>query len=232
MGATELTDTLAVGPGEGSLLFASTGTDDQFDRAVRWARRLSAVTSRLDLPPFIELPTDRPVIVAANHSSLFDLVASLITVGHYGGRARLGIHARYFERPGMGAGLRRIGSIPFSSERAAEAEETMVAALGQGQLCCLMPEGRIVRADQRVDGVVGQGRTGISRIARAADAAILPVGFAGADRAWRPGRALPRVGRRTPIRVRIGRPLVLDGADHRVNADAVMATISELVAGP
>ena len=105
----------------------------------------------------------------------------------------------------------------------------MIEALEDGQLCCLMPEGRIVRSHQRVDGHVGQGRPGISRIARATGAAILPVGFVGADRVWPPGTAYPRP-RRPPVRAMIGEPFVFTDDDHRANADHVMVQISALVA--
>ncbi|MEM8926179.1 MAG: lysophospholipid acyltransferase family protein [Actinomycetota bacterium] len=222
--------TIDVGPENGRTLFSPTGFDRAFARGVRRSLLLARLTTPVRVPATIRLPEDRPVIVAANHSSMFDLAASLITVGNYGAAARMGVHARFFKRAGVGRFLHRIGCIPFSSELADEAERTMIGALEDGQLCCLMPEGRIVRSDQRVDGRVGQGRPGISRIARATGAAILPVGFAGADRAWRPGTAVPRLRRRDEVVANIGEPFMFDGDDHTANADLVMATISDLLA--
>lgn len=228
----QLMDTVHVGPGEGTRMFGPTGFDDHFTRAATRSLKLSSWTSRIVLPDTLELPTDRPTIVAANHSSLFDLASSLVTVGHFGTTARMGVAARFFERPLMGSFLRRIGCIPFSRERGVEAERTMISSLEQGQLCCLMPEGRVVKATDRVDGVVGQGRPGISRIARATGAAILPIGFNGADVAWRPGRPFPRLRSRTPVVVRSGSPLLFESDDHEANADRLMAVIAELVREP
>ncbi|MEL7156973.1 MAG: lysophospholipid acyltransferase family protein [Actinomycetota bacterium] len=222
-------DTRHVGPGEGGRLFRPTGFDEHFLRAAERSLRLSALTTRVALPPTLELPTDRPTIVAANHSSLFDLASSLITVAHFGATARMGVAARFFDRPLMGSFLNRIGCIPFSRDRGSEAESTMISSLEQGQMCCLMPEGRVVKAPDRVDGLVGQGRPGISRIARATGAAILPVGFSGADVAWKPGRPVPRIRNRRPVVVRTGRPFQFDGDDHEANADRVMAEIAALV---
>ncbi len=225
--------TAHVGAGEGADLFSPTGFDDAYRRAADRSRTLARWTSRVELPETIELPVDTPTIVAANHSSLFDLAASLITVSHYGAAARMGVASRYFERPVMGGFLRRIGCIPFSRDRVAEAETEMIGSLKEGQLCCLMPEGRIVRPSQRsVDGEVGPGRPGISRIAAATGAAILPVGFSGADDAWRPGRPFPRPRRSLPVVARVGAPFLFESDDHDVNAEHLMHTIAALIRRP
>lgn len=225
-------DTVHVGLGEGRRLFKPTGFDEAYATAAARSRRISGWTSRLDLPPTIEMPTDRPTIVAANHSSMFDLAAALITVDNYGCAARMGVASRFFERPVLGPFFARIGCIPFSRETAAEAEATMIDSLNQGQLCCLMPEGKVVKAPKRVGGVVGQGRPGVSRIACATGAAILPVGFTGADVAWKPGRPFPRIRSQESVVVRVGTPFLFDDDDHEVNADRVMAVIADLVRRP
>lgn len=222
-----------VGPGEGADLFTPTGFDDAYQRAAQRSLTLSRFSTRVELPATIDLPVDTPTIVAANHSSLFDLAASLITVAHYGATARMGVAARYFERPVIGPFLHRIGCIPFSRDRVAEAENDMIGSLNEGQLCCLMPEGRIVRASERsVAGRVGPGRPGISRIAAATGAAILPVGFSGADDAWRPGRPFPRPRRKAPVVARVGAPFLFDGDDHEANAERLMQTIAGLIHRP
>lgn len=222
-------ETTHFGPSEAVGLFSPTGFDDYFERTARRAGRLARFATPVDLPATIELPTDRPVIVAANHSSLYDLVASLITVDHYGAQARLGVHARFFRFPGAGRFLRRLGCIPFSRELSDTAEQSMIKALIDGQMCCLMPEGRIIRRDERTNGV-GNGRPGISRIARAAGAAVLPVGFAGSDRAWPPGTPLIRIRSSRPVVATIGSPFEFDGEDHEANAAELMARIAKLVA--
>lgn len=222
-------DTTHFARNEAEGVFRPTGFDSSFTRAASRARGLSWLTSRVQIPETIELPTDRPVIIAANHSSLFDIVSAIIVLDHFGVPARLGVHARFFNAPVGGRFLRRIGCVPFSREVSDVAEQTMVDALVDGQVCCLMPEGRVVRPDQRVNGV-GPGRPGISRIARAAGAAVVPVGFHGADRAWPPGSARIRVRSRQPIVTTLGRPIEFQGDDHVANVAELMTAISGLVA--
>ncbi len=217
------------GPGAARGLVEPTGSDRFFHTSVRVSRLLAATSTRLELPPTVTLPTDRPVIIAANHSSLFDLVASLITLGHYGLPTRIGVNERFFANPVSGWFLRGIGCIPFSRERRAEAEETMVTALRAGQACAIMPEGKIIRPGDQTEGV-GMGRPGVSRIARRAGAAVLPVGFAGSDDAWVPGTTLPKIGRRSKrVIASIGDPLFFDTDDHEANVAELMAAISGLV---
>ncbi len=168
-------------------------------------------------------------MVAANHSSLFDLIASLVLLGHFGINARLAVNSRFFSNPAGGAFLRGIGCIPFSRDDKAAAEQTMVDALLSGQVTALMPEGRITRPEDQINGV-GPARPGISRIARRSGAVILPVAFVGSDAAWRPGTPLPkpRLGRHT-VTAAAGPLLDFDTDDHEANAAEVMASLGSLV---
>jgi 1-acyl-sn-glycerol-3-phosphate acyltransferase len=210
--------------------FSPTGYDKFYWRAVKGSRLLSRLSSRVDLPETVELPTDRPAIIAANHSSLFDLIAALITLGHYGVNARIGVNSRFFKNPIAGWFLRGIGCIPFSRDDREAAEQTMVDALKAGQVCAIMPEGKIIRPDDQVDGV-GKGRPGVSRIARRAGAAVVTVGFTNSDKAWRPGTPFPKLANRsTHVITRLGAPIEFDSDDHDANAGEVMQSISELVA--
>lgn len=212
--------------GTAGSLAASTGYDRFFTGSVRAARVLSLPTGGVALPDTVDLATDRPLLFAANHSSLFDLVASLISLGHFGLTARIGVNARFFANPVGGSFLRRLGCIPFSREGREQAEEAMVGALEAGQAGALMPEGRIVKPQDRTDGV-GTGRPGVSRIARLVGAAVVPVGIAGSDRVWPPGSARVRVGwRRSPVVVRFGPPMLFGSDDHAANVDALMVAIA------
>ena len=77
---------------------------------------------------------------------------------------------------------------------------------------------------------VGPGRPGVSRIARAAGAAVVPVGFAFANETWTPGTPLPkaRFGKHKVI-ASIGKPIVFDDDDHIANAQLAMDAIGSLV---
>ena len=211
------------------MLFSNTGFDKRYRGSAAGSRLLSRLSSGVTLPERIELATDRPTIIAANHSSLFDLIASLILLDHYGINARIGVNARFFSNPAAGAFLRGIGTIPFSKADGGKAEDMAVEALLSGQAAALMPEGRITRPDDQVNGV-GPGRPGVSRIARRANASVLPVGFAFADETWPPGTPLPkaRLGRHRVVAT-VGSPIHFDTDDHIANADRLMSSIGDLV---
>lgn len=217
------------GRGEAKALFNETGFDKRYWAAVRGSRALCRMSSQVVLPDQIELATDRPIMVAANHSSLFDLVAALILLGNYGINARVGVNARFFSNPAGGAFLRGIGAIPFSKGDGGAAEDEMVKTLVARQSAAIMPEGRVSRPDDQVNGV-GPGRPGVSRIARRAGAAILPVGFAFANETWAPGTPLPkpRMGRHKVI-ANVGPPVYFDTDDHIANANHLMEVIGGLV---
>lgn len=221
--------TAMFGKGEAAILFSPTGFDKRYSVAVGGSRVVSRLCSKVDLPDKIELPTDRPVIIAANHSSLFDLAAALILLGHFGITSRIGVNSRFFSNPIAGTFFRNIGCVPFSKADRESAEKAMVDALLSRQTTAIMPEGRITREKDQVDGV-GMGRPGVSRIARAAGAAVVPVGFAFSNEAWRPGTPLPkpRLGRHTVV-ARIGAPMLFDTDDHVANANALMGKIGGLV---
>ena len=190
---------------------------------------LSRASSVVEMPDSILLATDRPTIIVANHSSLFDLVAALVVLGNFGIPARIGVNARFFSNPAAGAILRGIGSIPFAKGQGDIAEQQMIDDLLAGKSTALMPEGRITRLEDQVNGV-GPGRPGVSRIARASGATIVPVGFAFSDETWPPGTPLPkpRLGKHKVI-ASIGPPILLESDDHLANAQTVMDAIGTLV---
>ncbi len=216
--------------GEARSAFSPTGHDNFFKASVAGSRFVSRLTTEVKLPESLPLPTDRPVLIAANHSSMLDLPAALILLGHFGLTTAIGVNSRYFKGP-VGPFFRKLGCIPFSREDHESAEDAMVAALVDNQTCAIMPEGKVVREKDRVDGLVGGGRPGVSRIARRAGAAVLPIGFAHSDTAWPPGTSLPRVrNRKQPIIGTAGALLWFDSDDHEANAAEVMASISACVA--
>lgn len=217
------------GRGEAKDLFTETGFEKRYALSVVGSRLVSRLCSRVQLPDEIELPTDRPLMIAANHSSLFDLPACLVLLGNYGLTTRIGVNARFFSNPLAGAFFRNIGCVPFSKDDRETAEAEMIEALITRQTTGIMPEGRITRKADQTNGV-GQGRPGVSRIARAAGAAVLPVGFAFSDETWKPGTPLPmpRLGRHTVV-ANIGSPMWFDTDDHIANANQLMDEIGRLV---
>jgi 1-acyl-sn-glycerol-3-phosphate acyltransferase len=206
-----------------------TDTHRRFVAAGRWSTRFAAPVARFDFPDHLTLPTSRPVLFAGNHRSLLDLFATLAIFARFDASSRLLIRADYVDRGPAGVFLRSIGSIAMSSEKRQAAEDEAVASLQAGELVSIMPEGKLVRpADWQATGV-GPGRTGVSRIARRAGAAVVPVAFTGTEQVW-PRGGWPKVQRPRPtVRIRTGTPLDLTGDDDQANADLVMEHLGALV---
>ena len=146
----------------------------------------------------------------------------------FGVSSHILVRAAYVNSGPHGALLRSIGCIPVSREHREDAEATAVAHLQAGKVVSVMPEGRLMAPEEWVDGV-GPGKVGASRIARGANAVILPVGFRGTEKVWPKGRP-PRLSLRRPIvRLRVGPPFELPGDDHALNTELIMDALRAVV---
>lgn len=189
---------------------------------------LARLGGKLDLPDHLQLPGNRPVLMVANHRSLLDLAAAMAIFTKFGLSCRILIRQDLVENGLSGRFLRGIGSIPASRHNREQAEEAAIDALQRGHIVALMPEGRLVKPEEWVNGV-GPGRMGVSRIAMATDAVVVPVGITGTDEVWPRGKS-PRLRLRRPtVRVRVGPPIEMESTDHQVNADRVMKAIADLL---
>lgn len=175
---------------------------------------------------------DTPIVMVANHRSLFDVFVAVEALDRYGEPARCLVRKRYMDQPGVGHALRAVDCIPAgdgSGESIAEAVETLEA----GRSVAVMAEGRIPRPEQRQEDGLGELRPGFVAIARKVDAPILPIGITGTDEVWPRGR-LPRLRpwRRPTVDVRLG-PLIEigDASDEEVMA-TVRAAVAALLTGP
>ena len=203
----------------------------QFVTTGRWCERLAAPLARLDLPERLSVPTDRPVLFAGNHRSFFDVIATLATFARFDVSSRILIRADLVDSGLSGTVLRRLGSIATSTATRQSAEDEAVDALAAGHVVSMMPEGRLVPPEDRAELGVGRARPGVSRIARRADALVVPVAFVGTDRVWPRGRP-PRLQRQRPtVTIRLGEPVEMVGDDDQANADQFMAHLGALVRG-
>ena len=103
--------------------------------------------------------------------------------------------------------LRILGTVPISATRAKDAIRAVGAALKDGHIVCLFPEGQITR-----HGMFNELRKGFEIMARQGDAKVLPVyleGLYGSVFSHEGGRCLQRLPRklRYPVRVHFGTPL-------------------------
>lgn len=172
------------------------------------------------------LPDDGGFVLAANHISNFDpwpLGLPLFPQRFLRFMAKSELYwwpLRHVINAGGGFPVRR-------GERDLEAIATAVALVREGNVVAMFPHGTRQRKGL-VKRHKPKAHTGAARIALEADAPLVPAAIAGTDR-------LARLG---PLRVRYGRPIVLDdlrgtdtSAAAREATDRLMAEIERLREG-
>ncbi|MGB9781697.1 MAG: lysophospholipid acyltransferase family protein [Moorellaceae bacterium] len=138
-------------------------------------------------------PPEGPVIVVANHRSLWDPVAVGVAVPR---QVRFMAKEELFRIPGLGFLLRALGAYPVKrgkSDRAAL--QASLDILRQGQVVGLFPEGTRVRGRE-----LGRFYGGAALLALKTGAPLVPVALKGTDRVFRQGWF-------RPFYVAIGPPL-------------------------
>lgn len=131
-----------------------------------------------------------PVILAANHRSLADLLFAAALYHRWGWPVRSLVAASYFEKPGIGFLLRSLGCIPVSGR---EAVGKAAEVLSEGTSVAIMPEGRIVRPEEWQPTGVGEARTGVGRLALESKRPVISLGAAGTEVLWPRKSALPKI---------------------------------------
>jgi 1-acyl-sn-glycerol-3-phosphate acyltransferase/glycine/D-amino acid oxidase-like deaminating enzyme len=175
----------------------------------RAACRASAITrtpvSRIE---FIDSsattwPLGEPAIYVANHRSIFDVVAGLLTFKRLGVHPHLVVAQKYF-KGGAGKALDSIGALP--ALRGSDATiNAAIAAVNGGDSVAFMVEGRIVSRSESEEAQYGRGAFAV---AAATSAPVVPIASWGTDQPWPHPRPWPLVRvPRARIAVAIGRPL-------------------------
>lgn len=140
-----------------------------------------------------------PAILAGNHVSYLD--PALLWCGsprpmHFMAKSEL------WEIGWLGWVFDRLWAFPVNRAGAdREAISTATSLLERGELVGMFPEGTRKR-----DGgdELGEAQGGVAFIAIRAGVPVVPVGIAGTDEAWPPGRKLPRLVR---VRMAYGEPI-------------------------
>jgi 1-acyl-sn-glycerol-3-phosphate acyltransferase len=177
----------------------------------RAAGRLAAVTSvllyRLSLPARPDFPSDTPLLIVVNHRSLLDAVVGFHSFNRWGMAPRFLVQERYFGHPLLKRLLEATGCVPAGSKGSSLTLMRQIRTLyGEGHPVLIMPEGRVVRAHERPDGL-GTTQRGVGTIVKMFQPTVLAVGMVGTDDVWHPDRPRPRLrlGRRRPlISIRVG----------------------------
>jgi len=167
---------------------------------------------------------DEPVIFAANHRSMADLLLASATFSSWGWPIRPLVAGSYFDRPGIGGLLRRLRCIPVHGSSALDIATEVMA---EGWSVAIMPEGRVVPAAEWGADGVGVARPGIGRLALSTGRPVVAVGVIGTEHFWPPGRNLPRMTpwRRFPLTVRHEVLGVIEGDEPSVALEGIMAGI-------
>ena len=163
---------------------------------------------RLIFRPWIHgkenIPDEGPAILASNHLSFSDSIFLPLMVDR---RITFPAKQEYFVGKGLKGWLSRTfftvtGQIPIDrsgGQAARKALEAGLEVLRRGELFGIYPEGT-----RSPDGRLYRGKTGMARLALAADVPIVPCAMIDTDKAQPTGQKIPNVVR---VGVRVGRPI-------------------------
>ena len=166
------------------------------------------------------LPTDGPVILAANHRSFLDSIFLPLVVRR---RVTFVAKAEYFDDPKSAWFFRALGQIPIRREGGSASDGALLAArdvLERGRVFAIYPEGTRTR-----DGYLHRGHTGVARLALTTGAPIVPVGMVGTDECQPTDKKLPRLFR--TVWIRFGAPLPLGHYADREHDRLVLRQIAD-----
>ncbi|CAN5455664.1 N/A [soil metagenome] len=163
-------------------------------------------------------------IMSANHRSVFDFPHAVLALEHHRKYSRIMVASEFWKTPAYRFALNAIDAIPvFRQTDPKGAFSAAVEVLRGGDSICIMPEGGL-RWDPATPLELGRFKSGVSRLATQAEAAILPIALVGGERLWVKRSKLPKVRlfRRVTVLCRVAdEPLWLSGDDHRANAEKV-----------
>jgi 1-acyl-sn-glycerol-3-phosphate acyltransferase len=130
------------------------------------------------------VPASGPVLLLANHQSMFDPVLVGLASRRY-----LSYLARksLFEQPGLAPLIRSLNAIPIDRGMGKDGIQAVLDALAQGQAVLMFPEG-----ERTHTGAVQPLKPGVSLLIKRVRCPIVPVGIAGAFAAWNRFLKIPR----------------------------------------
>ena len=168
-----------------------------------------------------QLPATGGAVLAITHFGYLDFaLVEWITWLHNRRHIRFMAKKGAFDQPLVGPLLRGMKHISVDMASGGHAYAEAVAALRDGELLGVFPEGGV-----NASFTVRELKTGAVRMARAANVPIIPVAVWGGHRLMTKNhrsRLRERVG--VPVSIRFGQPFSTDAAD-RVDDDASAATL-------
>lgn len=158
------------------------------------------------------VPSDGPVILAANHQSFCDSFFLPLVVRRR--RVTYVAKAEYFESWKTAWFFRAAGQIPINrsgGDASQRALDTARGVLGAGGVLAIYPEGT-----RSPDVRLHKGKTGVARLALDCGAPIVPVGLLGTRAVQPPGSMVMRPLRK--VTVRFGTPIVVQDMARKEDA--------------
>jgi 1-acyl-sn-glycerol-3-phosphate acyltransferase len=149
------------------------------------------------------LPKKGPAVIAANHVSFLDSFFIPLVVP----RRKMTYLAKadYFKSWKTAWFFKSVGQIPTEREGGKKSEAALYTALGvlkEGSLLGIYPEGT-----RSPDGRLYRGRTGVARLALAANVPVVPCGLIGTEKVMPKEAKFPKLRGRIQVIVRFGKPL-------------------------
>lgn len=178
------------------------------------------------------VPGTGPAIIVGNHRSYFDVAAMAVMLAGTGRSVRFLGKREVFDAPVVGQLASLLGGIPVDRATGSDAPlEAAAAALGDGDVVALMPQGTIPRGAAFYDPVL-RGRWGAARLAAATRAPVIPVGLWGTERVWPRSSRLPNVlalGDPPTVTVTVGSPVPLKYRSADADTRRIMTAIMDLL---
>lgn len=130
------------------------------------------------------VPRTGPVLLLANHQSMFDPVLVGLASRRY-----LSYLARktLFEQPVLAPLIRSLHAIPIDRNAGKDGIQAVLDALGRGRAVLMFPEG-----ERTPDGTVLPLKPGVTLLIKRVKCPIVPVGIAGAYAAWSRFMKIPK----------------------------------------
>lgn len=170
------------------------------------------------------IPRHGPVLVIANHQSMFDPVLVGLASRRY-----LAFLARHtlFDQPLLAPLIRSLNAIPIDRNLGKDGIQAVLEALNQGLAVVMFPEG-----ERTHTGRVQPLKPGVSLLVKRVRCPIVPVGIAGAFAAWNRYQRWPRLAPLflppgpSTLAVAVGEPID-PSVFHRLDRDTILRVLFE-----
>lgn len=195
--------------------------------------------SKLILPPIYRMwlkkvkgldniPKDEPFIIAANHSSYFDIfIPPILIVPKLNKKIHALVNSYYWNNPLTEYFLNMWESIQVyvykeknAKQKNKQASEKAISYLKNKELVMIFPEGT------RNDGKLKKAYTGVARIALKAKVPVIPFGIIGANKVLPKGKFFPRFVR---CEAKIGKLMYFDKHYNKKINDKILEEITRSI---